>query len=79
MKTRIAFNATTQTEEEAIVTIDANGEYVFTFEDKSFFKLPGDLDKKGIADALATYKAHNEGQVTAAAIEEANQEKLKNI
>lgn len=79
MKTRLAFNAITQQLEEAIVTIDKNGEYLFTFEDGSFFKLPGDLDKKGINAALEAYEKANTGQVPQALIDAENEEKLKNI
>lgn len=79
MKTRLAFNANTQQEELATVTIDTNGEYLFTFEDGSFFKLPGDLDKEGIDTALEAHKISNEGKITVAEIEAANEEKLNNI
>lgn len=76
MKKVIAFNAITQQDEEAIVTIDNNGEFVFTFADKSFFKLPGDLTKKQIFEALEKEKLSNEGQVSMAKIEADNAKKL---
>lgn len=79
MKIREAFNAITQQIEEAQVTIDQNGEYVFTFADNSFFKLPGDLDKKGVDKALEAHEAANKGQLSQSVIEKANEEKLKNI
>ncbi len=76
MKKVTAFNAATQKDEEAIVTIDNNGEFVFTFEDKSFFKLPGDLTKKQLFEALENEKKANEGQVSQAKIEAENSKKL---
>lgn len=76
MKKITAFNAVTQKDEEAIVTIDDNGEFVFTFEDKSFFKLPGDLNKKQLFEALEKEKASNEGQVSQVKIEAENSKKL---
>lgn len=78
-KTRAAFNAATQTVEDAEVIIDAQGEYLFTFADGSFFKLPGDLDRDGITAALAAYEAANVGQVKAEDFEAANEAKLENI
>lgn len=78
-KTREAFNATTQQLEDAIVTIDVNGEYLFTFEDGSFFKLPGNLTAKEITEALAKEEASNIGQVKAEDVEAANEAKLANI
>jgi hypothetical protein len=79
MKTRQAFNANTQQLEDADVTIDQNGDYLFTFADFSFLKFPGDFDKKGINDALDAHQAENEGKVTLAALEKINEEKLANI
>jgi len=79
MKKILTFNAITQKDEEAVVTIDVNGEYLLKFEDGSFFKLPGDLTKKQIQDALEANKKNNEGQISQAKIEKANEEKLKNI
>lgn len=76
MKKVTAFNAITQKDEEAIVTVDQNGEFVFTFEDKSFFKLPGDLSKKQLFEALEKEKVSNEGQVSMAKIEADNAKKL---
>lgn len=79
MKTKKVFNARTQQVEDAVVTIDNNGEYVFTFADGSFFKLPGHLDKEGVAEALKAHEEANKGQLSAEAIEAENAEKLKNI
>lgn len=76
MKKVTAFNAITQQDEEAIVTIDVNGEFVFKFADKSFFKLPGDLTKKEVFDAIAREKKNSEGQVSMAKIEADNSKKL---
>lgn len=76
MKKVIAFNAITQKDEEAIVTIDVNGEFVFKFADKSFFKLPGHLNKKQIFEALEKEKKNNEGQVSMAQVEADNSKKL---
>lgn len=78
-KTREAFNANTQQLEDAEVTIDAHGEYLFTFSDGSFFKLPGDLDKDAVTEALAVYESANVGQVKAEDFEAANEAKLANI
>jgi len=79
MKTRIAFNATTQTEEEAIVTIDRNGEYLFTFSNGAFFKLPSDFTKEQINKALDDLKTANEGQLLQEVIDQENEEKLDNV
>lgn len=76
MKVITAFNAITQKDEEAVVTIDNNGEFVFTFADKSFFKLPGDLSKKELMEALQKEKEMNEGQVSMAKLEAENNKKL---
>lgn len=79
MKTKLAFNPKTQTQEEAVVTIDANGEYLFTFADGAFFKLPGDFTKKQIDNYLAVHEEHNKGQVSVEEQEKANEAKLKNV
>lgn len=79
VKTREAFNANTQQMEEAVVTIDQNGDYLFMFEDESFLKLPGDLDKEGIDNALTAHQLDNEGKVTLAALEKINEAKLENV
>lgn len=78
-KTRAAFNATTQQVEDAVVTIDVNGEYLFTFADGSFFKLPGNLTAEEITEALAKEEVSNIGQVKAEDVEAANEAKLANI
>lgn len=78
-KTREAFNANTQQVEDAEVTIDVHGDYLFTFADGSFFKLPGGLSKKEIDSHLAKYEAANIGQVKAEDVEAANEAKLANI
>jgi len=79
MKTKLAFNAKTQTTEEAVVTIDVNGEYLFTFADGSFFKLPGDFKKADIDDFLAKHEEQNKGQVSAEEAQKINEAKLKNV
>lgn len=76
MKKVIAFNAQTQKDEEAIVTVDQNGEFVFTFADGSFIKMPGDMTKKEIMDALKKEKESNEGQVSVEKLEAENAKKL---
>ena len=72
MKTREAFNANTQQIEEATVTIDNNGDYLFTFEDGSFFKLPGTFGKEEIDNALEAHQTDNEGKITLAQQEAIN-------
>jgi len=78
-KTREAFNVNTQQVEDAVVTIDQHGDYLFTFSDGSFFKLPGNLTKKEINEELAKYEAANVGQVKAEDIDAENEAKLANI
>lgn len=78
-KTRAAFNAITQQVEDAEVTIDVQGDYLFTFADGSFFKLPGNLSAKEIKEALAKYEAANIGQIKAEDVEAENEAKLANI
>lgn len=78
-KIRAAFNANTQQLEDAEVVIDAQGDYLFTFADSSFFKLPGSLDKDGVNEALEAYELANVGQVKAEDFEAANEAKLANI
>jgi len=78
-KTRSAFNAITQQVEDAEVTIDVYGDYLFTFADGSFFKLPGTLDKDGITEELEKYEAANIGQIKAEDVEAENEAKLANI
>lgn len=79
MKTKKVFNARTQQIEDATVTVDNNGEFVFTFADGGFFKLPGTLDKDGITEALKAHEKANKGQISQAEIDAENEEKLKNI
>lgn len=78
-KTREAFNATTQQPENSEVTIDAHGDYLFTFSDGSFFKLPGSLDKDGVTEKLLNYETVNSGQVSAEALAKERESKLENI
>ena len=78
-KTRAAFNATTQQVEDAVVTIDVQGDYLFTFEDGSFFKLPGNLTSKEVTAALAKEEAANIGQIKAEDVEAEKEAKLANI
>lgn len=79
MKIIKTFNARSQEIEDAVVTIDSNGEFLFTFEDGSFFKLPGHLDKDGVAETLKAHEKANKGQLSQDAIDAENAEKLKNI
>lgn len=79
MKTKLAFNARSQKEEEAVVTIDVNGEFVFTFADDSFFKLPGHLTGQEINECLAAHKVANEGQISADQVKTENEEKLARL
>lgn len=76
MKVITAFNAITQKDEEAVVTVDHNGEFVLTFEDESFLKFPGDMTKKQIEDSLVKHKEMSEGVVTTAEVEAQNDKKL---
>lgn len=78
-KTREAFNVNTQVVEDAEVVIDTQGDYLFTFSDGSFFKLPGSLDKDGVTEALGVYESSNTGQILAEVFEAENQAKLANV
>lgn len=60
-----AFNVNSQTVEEATVSVDMNGEYLFKFEDGSFFKLPSYLTEEQVTEELAKYELANTGQVKA--------------
>lgn len=55
------------------VTIDANGEYVFTSPSGRFFKVAADAD---VQEALRAHEESNKGQVTAAQIAKENAAKL---
>lgn len=79
MKTKDAFCANEQEITEHKVTVDVNGEFLFTCDCGRFFKLPGDLDKKAIDEALILHEDHNKGQVSQEEINKINEEKLKNI
>lgn len=79
MKTKKAFCAIEQLDKDHEVTIDQNGEYLFRCDCGAFFKLPADFTKEQIAAHLKEYKEANEGQLSQAAIEAENEEKLKNI
>lgn len=63
-KTKLVFNTRTQQMEEAVVTIDGNGEFLFTFEDGSFFKLPATVTAEEVTDLLQAHKEGNEGQIS---------------
>jgi hypothetical protein len=76
MKTKEAFNVRTQQMEMAVVTVDNNGEFVFTFDDGSFFKLPATVEsKEEVDELLAKHEEQNTGQVTV----EAQEKKLAEI
>lgn len=79
MKTKLTFCANCQDKTEHVVTVDVNGEFVFSCPCGRFFKLPGDLDKKGVAEALQAHEDSNVGQISQEAIEVANEEKLNSI
>lgn len=65
MKTLTAFNVATQQDELATASVDKNNEFVFTFEDGSFIKMPSSFGKDDIMDFLAKHKQDNQGQVSA--------------
>ncbi len=65
--TKQAFNANTQQMEDCTITIDHNLEYVFTFEDGSFFKLPN-MPVEEIQAKLSLHEEHNKGKVSTAEI-----------
>lgn len=79
MKTKNIFCANEQEVTEHVVTIDNNGEFVFTCDCGRFIKLPGDIKKDELKEALEAHKASNEGQLTVEEVEKANLEKLKLI
>lgn len=79
MKTKKAFCSGEQKVTDHTVTVDQNGEFVFACECGRFFKLPGDLDKEGVSDALKIHEESNKGQVTNEQLEKERAEKLKNI
>lgn len=79
MKTRKVFCVNEQEITEHVVTVDANGEFVFTCPCGRFFKLSGELDKESIVEALKAHQEVNKGQVSQEAISKENAEKLKNI
>ena len=77
-----AFNVKSQTVEPHVVVFDKNGEYLFTAEDGTFFKLPGSLDKEGVLQSLEAHEASNKGQVTVEQVQEQegiNQKRLQDL
>ncbi len=54
-----------------------NGEFIFTCNCKRFIKLPGDLKKDEIADALKKHQEANKDQVSQAELDKEKEEKLK--
>lgn len=79
MKTRKAFCSNEQTQTDHVVSVDNNGEFVFTCDCGRFFKLPADLDKNEINDALKAHEGANKGQISLEQLEKENAEKLENI
>lgn len=79
MKTRTAFCAIEQLETEHVVTIDKNGEYLFTCPCGAFFKFPADFTKDDIDAHLVLEEVNSSGQVTEDQIALANEEKLNNV
>lgn len=79
MKTKLTFCANCQEKKDHVVTVDNNGEFLFTCECGRFFKLPGTLDKEGVKAALDLHEESNKGQLSQEAIDAENAEKLKNI
>lgn len=64
MRTKDAFDAKLQAVVPHEVTIDGNGELLFTStESGNFFKLPAGLDKEQLKELLAKHETDNEGQV----------------
>jgi len=83
MKKIQAFNARTQEVEDAVVTVDKNGEFVVTFEDNSFIKFPAHFSASDIKEHLAKHEEHNTGQIPADGKAEAmiseNEAKLEDL
>ncbi len=82
MKIIKAFNINTQKEEKASIKVDHNNEFVVTFEDGSFIKMPSDYTAADIKEELISYQNINNGQVTAAEVEETktkNEEVLEEL
>jgi len=79
MKTKNIFCANEQEITSHKVTVDTNGELLFTCECGRFVKLPGDTQKAEITKALDRHEEANQGQVTQAAVEEQNQAKLTKL
>ena len=61
----VAFNVATQEDENALISVDTNGEFIIKFADESFFRLPGDMTSKEIKDYLIVHKESNIGQIPA--------------
>lgn len=76
MKTKKAFCAGHQEVTDHEVTIDANGEYLFTCECGRFFKIPADSDKAAITAFLSKHEKTNKGQLSVEEVEKANKAKL---
>ena len=64
MKTKKVFCAAEQEITEHVVSINDNGEYVFTCECGRFIKFPGGMEASALSDALKAHKEANEGQVS---------------
>jgi len=79
MKTRDIFCTNEQKLTEHEVSIDNNGEFLLTCECGEFIKLPGDLNKAEIDQAIKENEKENEGKVTLEVLTKINEEKLKNI
>ena len=79
MKTRDIFCTNEQEITEHEVSIDNNGEFLLTCKCDEFIKLPGDLNKAEINQAIKENEKENEGKVTLEFLTKINEEKLKNI
>ena len=74
-KTIKAFNAGTQQTENAVISVNGENEFLVTFKDKSFFKMPATFTAQDIKDYLIAYEEANKGQISAADVEK---EKVEN-
>ena len=58
----LLFNAVTQKEEEAEMSVDQNNEIVARFEDGNILKFPAGLTKTEFKALVKKNREHNEGQ-----------------
>lgn len=62
MAKRDIFNAKTQQEEKAELTVDDNNEIVAEFKDGGIVKFPAGVSKEELDDLIEQHKEANEGQ-----------------